>query len=171
MNLHVTNKDHILGSADAPIEIVEYADFQCSYCGKAFYIMKDILKEQGDKIRFIFRNYPLDELHQYAVHAAVAAETASAQDKFWEMHDILFENQKELDDAHLIEYARLIDMDVKKFKEDFGQERFVRKVQEDYDSGNKAGVEGTPTFFINGKIYEGNWMTNEFQEYLKSLLK
>ena len=82
MNLHVTNKDHILGSADAPIEIVEYADFQCSYCGKAFYIMKDILKEQGDKIRFIFRNYPLDELHQYAVHAAVAAETASAHKNF-----------------------------------------------------------------------------------------
>ena len=171
MNLHVTNKDHILGSADAPIEIVEYADFQCSYCGKAFYIMKDILKEQGDKIRFIFRNYPLDELHQYAVHAAVAAETASAQDKFWEMHHILFAHPQAIDDAHLIEYARLIDMDVKKFKEDFGQERFVRKVQEDYDSGNKAGVEGTPTFFINGKIYEGNWMTNEFPEYLKSLLK
>lgn len=128
MNLHVTEKDHILGPADAQVELVEYGDFQCPYCGKAFYILKDILKEMGDQVRFVFRNFPLDELHQYAVHAAVAAEAASAQNKFWEMHDILFENQRELDDAHLIEYARMIDMDVDQFKQDFGKEPYIKKL-------------------------------------------
>lgn len=171
MNLHVTEKDHILGPADAQVELVEYGDFQCPYCGKAFYILKDILKEMGDQVRFVFRNFPLDELHQYAVHAAVAAEAASAQNKFWEMHDILFENQRELDDAHLIEYARMIDMDVDQFKQDFGKEPYIKKVQADYDSGEEHGVGGTPTFFINGQKYEGNWTTAEFPEYLRSLIK
>lgn len=170
MSLHVTEKDHILGPAEAPIEIVEYADYQCPYCKKAFYIMQDILKEQGDNIRFVFRNFPLEEVHPYALHAAIAAEAASGQGKFWEMHDILLENQKELDDAHLIEYARIIDMDVKKFRHDFSLESYARKVQEDYASGEKNGVDSTPTFFVNGRMYEGNWTTAEFPEYLRSLL-
>mgnify|MGYP005909459901 CR=1 FL=1 len=170
MSLHVTEKDHILGPAEAPIEIVEYADYQCPYCKKAFYIMQDILKEQGDNIRFVFRNFPLEEVHPYALHAAIAAEAASGQGKFWEMHDILLENQRELDDAHLIEYARIIDMDVEKFRHDFSLESYVRKVQEDYASGEKNGVDSTPTFFVNGRKYEGNWTTAEFPEYLRSLL-
>ncbi|RHJ82908.1 DsbA family protein [Parabacteroides sp. AM08-6] len=171
MNLHVTNQDHVQGPADAPVELIEYADYQCPYCKKAFYIVKDIQQKMGDKLKFVFRNFPLTDVHQYAVHAALAAEAASGQDKFWEMHDILLENQRELDDAHLIEYAREIGLDVHLFEKDFGKDEYFQKVKSDYESGEKNGVEGTPTFFVNGQRFEGNWMSNELIEYLESLLK
>lgn len=171
MSIKVNNNDHILGNTNAPIELVEYADYQCPYCGQAYYILKEVQKQLGDKIKFVFRNFPLPELHPHAIHAAIAAETAGAQGKFWEMHDILFENQKNLEDNHLIEYADRIGLDVKRFERDFGKDPYFQKVNYDYESGIENGVQGTPTFFINGKVYDGNWMSPSFLEDLNSLVK
>ena len=169
MNLNVTSKDHVKGLANAPIEIIEYADYQCPYCKKAYYILKELPAELRHNIKLVFRNFPLQELHEHALNAAIAAEVAASQGKFWEMHDIIFENQRYLSDRDLIEYAQKINLDVEKFEKEFGDDRFFEKVKSDYESGEHNGVEGTPTFFVNGKLFGGNWMTEEFTEYLQSL--
>lgn len=171
MTLHITNEDHAQGLANAPIELVEYGDFQCPYCKKAYYIVKEIQQELGDNLKFVFRNFPLTDLHPHAMHASIAAETAAQQGKFWDMHDILFENQKFLDDSYLMQYAKIIGLNPKRFEDDFGNDKSYAKVEADYESGEENGVEGTPTFFINGQLYEGNWMEAEFKEYMKSLIK
>lgn len=166
MSLQI-HKDHIQGRENAPVELLEYADYQCSYCGQAYYIIKRVQKELGDNLKFIFRNFPLQQIHPYAVNAAIAAEAAANQGKFWEMHDILFENQGDLDDSHLFAYARKIGLDIHQFEESFNDESSFLKVKKDYETGIKSGVEGTPTFFINGKKFEGNWHDPDFSEYLQ----
>ncbi|MDR0743786.1 MAG: DsbA family protein [Tannerella sp.] len=171
MNLKVNYEDHIRGNAGASLELVEYADFQCPYCRQAYNILKEVEKQLGDDLKIVFRNFPLPELHAHAIHAAVAAEAAGAQGKFWEMHDILFENQRKLEDAHLMEYARQIGLDMKQFEEDLEREVFFRKVEFDYKTGTQQGVEGTPTFFINGELFEGNWMDLSFIDYLRSFIE
>ncbi|MDR1679799.1 MAG: DsbA family protein [Prevotellaceae bacterium] len=170
MNLHVTPNDHIQGAKDALIEMIEYGDYQCPYCRKAYYILKELPAELRKNIRLVFRNFPLQDLHEHALHAAIAAEVAASQGKFWEMHDIIFENQHYLSDSDLIKYAREIGLDVERFKNEFGNDQFFEKVKSDFESGERNGVEGTPTFFINGEIFEGNWMGAEFTEYLQSLI-
>lgn len=167
--MNINENDHVQGLADASIEIIEYGDFQCPYCRKANNVVKEIQKELGESIKFVFRNFPLTELHPNALHSALAAEAAALQNKFWDMHDILFENQKYLDDENLIQYAKIIGLDEKRFEKDFSKNEVIQKVKEDYSSGEKNGVEGTPTFFVNGKIYRGNWMGQEFFDYLISL--
>ncbi|MCD7971933.1 MAG: DsbA family protein [Candidatus Azobacteroides sp.] len=171
LKIEINDTDHILGSKDAPVELLEYADYECPYCGQAYKVIKEIQKEMGDKLRFVFRNFPLQELHPFAVHAAIAAEAATAQDKFWEMHDMLFENQRRLEDEYLITYAREVGMDTNRFEEDFMKDEFFQKVKADFESGVNCGVEGTPAFFVNGKRYDGNWKSPEFKSYLKSLVK
>lgn len=169
MSIHVNKEDHVLGPETAPVTLIEYADYQCPYCKKAYYIVKEIRREMGDKVRFVFRNFPLAELHPYAVNAAVAAEVAGSEGKFWEMHDLLFENQPALNDYDLIEYAKKVGLDEARFQLEFEDERFIAKVQKDYDSGLDNGVEGTPAFFINGKMYEGDWTGRSLLEYMQSL--
>jgi Protein-disulfide isomerase len=164
-------KDHIQGSLSAPVVLIMYGDYECSYCGNAYYILRDLKKELKDKLTIVFRNYPIVELHRHAMHAALAAETADQLGKFWEMHDILYENQQHLHDDSLVQYAKEIGLDEKKFEENFGNEASVRKVNEDISSGNRFGVRGTPTFFINGQYYSGDWTTSEFRDYLYSLIK
>ncbi|MDL2322658.1 DsbA family protein [Bacteroidales bacterium OttesenSCG-928-A17] len=168
--IKITPSDHIQGNAEAPIELVEYGDYQCSYCGQAYYIVKNLQRKLGKDLKFVFRNYPLEELHPNAMHAAIAAETAAEMGKFWEMHDILFENQRRLDDSSLIHYAQKIGLDVNLFEKEFGSSAIVEKVKYDIDSGNKNGVSGTPSFFVNGKFFDGNWTGPEFLKYLKSLI-
>ncbi|GHV59803.1 hypothetical protein FACS1894182_14430 [Bacteroidia bacterium] len=165
--VNVTSTDHVQGPANAPIVLVEYGDYQCPYCGQAYYIVKNLQKKLGDKLQFIFRNFPLEDLHPYALHAAIAAETAGIEGKFWEMHDILFENQRHLDDSALLEYAKKIGLDAAKFEKDFGNQATQDKVSNDVQSGTNAGVDGTPYFFVNGKLFEGNWMNDGLLEYLK----
>ena len=171
MAIKITSKDHIQGKEDASVVLIEYGDYQCPYCGKAFYSVKEAQKELGDNLKFIFRNFPLTEIHEHALHAAISAETASDQGKFWEMHDILFQNQNDLDDDSLIKYAEKIGLNTSKFEDDFTKNEHFQKVKEDYDSGIENGVQGTPAFFINGKLFEGNWSDSEFIEYLKKLVK
>ena len=110
------------------------------------------------------------ELHPHALHAAIAAEIAASHGKFWEMHDLLFENQNALDDYYLLEYARKLGINAAEFEMDFGKDRFYQKVKDDYDSGLENDVQGTPTFFVNGEQFDGNWMNSEFLEYLESLI-
>lgn len=168
--LKVNEKDHIQGATNAPIELVEYADYECPYCRKAYYMIKEAQKALRHNLKFVFRNFPLSDMHPYALHAAVAAEVAGAQKKFWEMHDMLFENQDYLEDRYLLEYAREIDLNTKEFEEDFQKDEFYKKIENDYNSGIKSGVEGTPTFYINGRQYSGNWMSHQFIEDLKSFI-
>ena len=167
----VSEKDNLQGSAAAPIELVEYGDYQCPYCGAAYPMVKAIQKKMGDKLKFVFRNFPLAEAHPYATNAAIATEAAARQNKFWEMHDILFEHQHQLDKASLIRYAEKIGLDVKKFELDLDRQEIQDKVASDFESGVRSGVNGTPTFFINGKKYNDSWDEGILLDYLLTLVK
>jgi len=171
MSLKITQTDHVQGSADAAVELIEYADYQCPYCRQAYYILREVKRQLGNDLKLVFRNFPLPELHPYAVHAAIAAEIANDYGKFWEMHDMLFENQEYLDDSHLLSYAKKIGLDPSKFEAGYEDDTYYNKVNSDYTSGIQNGVEGTPTFFINGEKFEGNWMNPSFIDYLKSMIK
>lgn len=171
MSLNLTSNDHIQGIEDASVELIEYADYQCPYCKKAYYIVREAQKVLGSQLKLVFRNFPLEDLHPFALQAAVASEIAATHGKFWEMHDMLLENQRNLDTQSLMRYAEEIGLNADKFKKEFGNPQYFDKVKADVDSGIENGVEGTPTFFINGKLFEGNWMDAEFIDYLNSLTR
>ncbi len=164
----VGGKDHIQGNKNAAIELVEYGDYQCPHCGRAYPIIKSIQEKMGDKLKFVFRNFPLAEVHPNATNAAVAAEAAALQGKFWEMHDIIFEHQEHLGDSHLVKYAARIGLDVAKFTVDFETPAVLDKVEGDFESGALSGVNGTPTFFINGERYNRSWEEDDLLYYLRS---
>jgi protein-disulfide isomerase len=153
----VTEQDHRAGPEDAPVTLVEYGDYECPYCGMAYPIVKSIQARLGDKLRFVFRNFPLREAHPHAEHAAEGAESAGAQGKFWEMHDMIFENQDALEDEDLLAYAEAIGTDSKRVAEDLANGTYVKRVRDDFRSGVRSGVNGTPTFFVNGERYNGPW--------------
>lgn len=157
LNPPVSNKDHVQGRADAIIELVEYGDFQCSYCGEAYPIIKSIQQKFGDDLKFVFRNFPLSKIHRHAKLAAVASEAADHQGKYWDMHDMLFVNQRELHRSALIAYAETIDLDFVQFEDDLDDSLLFEKVEADFESGLKSGVNKTPSFFINEIIYDGSW--------------
>lgn len=166
--------DHILGPANniAPITSVEYGDYECPYTGMAYPIVKELLKRFGnDNISFAFRNFPLNDIHPHAQHAAEAAESAAAQGKFWKMHDYLFEHQKSLDDSHLLEYANIVGLDIGKFKVDLSRHVYAPLIKKSLKGGIDSGVEGTPTFFVNGVRYEDSWDLETFYETLKRYLR
>jgi protein-disulfide isomerase len=151
----VSARDHIEGNEDAPLTLVEYGDYQCPYCGEAYPMIKRLQKELDTKLCFVFRNFPLTESHRYALIAAAAAEAASLQGKFWEMHDMIFENQEELDPKILPTWAGEIGLDVNQFAKAISEGKVTKRIEEDYVSGVESGVDGTPSFFINGTRYQG----------------
>jgi protein-disulfide isomerase len=155
--LPVSDRDHIKGPKTAPVTLVEYGDYECPYCGQAYYVVKELEQLMGKRMRFVFRNFPLTTVHPHAEHAAEAAEAAGAQGKFWEMHDCLFEHQQALDDVHLVAYATKLDLDVAQFSRDMAEHRLAGRVREDFLSGVRSGVNGTPTFFINGVRHAGGY--------------
>ena len=148
-------RDHIQGTVNAPLTLVEYGDYECPYCGAAYPVVKQIQQNLGDQLCFVFRNFPLTQAHPHAQHAAEAAEAAGAQGQFWEMHDMLFEHQEELDDLHLIQYATDLKLDVTLFEMELATHVYAGRVREDFMSGVRSGVNGTPTFFINGRRHDG----------------
>jgi protein-disulfide isomerase len=150
-------RDHIRGNPEGAVTLVEYGDFQCPYCGKAHPIITELLSRMGDDIRFVFRNFPLTQLHPDAQMAAEAAEAAAAQGKFWEMHDALYENQQALDQQSLIGYAADLDLNLPQFQMELAEHTHQPRVKEDFSSGVRSGVNGTPTFFINGRRHDGPW--------------
>ena len=167
----VSSKDNIQGNASAPIELVEYGDYQCPHCGRAYPILKNIQAKLGDQLKFVFRNFPLATIHPHATHAAIATEAAARQHKFWEMHDYIFEHQNRLDDASLVKYAAHLELDAAQFASDFEKQELAQKVEDDFESGVRSGVNGTPSFFINGQKYSGDWNEAPFLAHLQSLIK
>jgi protein-disulfide isomerase len=165
-NLHtpVTKSDYIQGPEDALVTLVEYGDYECIHCGHAYLIVKEIQKEMGDSLRFVFRNFPLNETHAHAQHAAEAAEIAGTFGLFWEMHDMLFDHQDTLQDDHLREYAHHIGIEREEFVEHLIAHSCAEQVTEDFESGIRSGVNGTPTFFINGIRYDGSLDTEDLRE-------
>jgi protein-disulfide isomerase len=145
------------GPASAPITLVEYADFQCPYCGQAYSVVKELQQRLGDRVRSVFRNFPLRDTHPAAEGAAEAVEAAGAQGKFWEMHDTLFEHQNALDMTHLRRYGSELGLDMEQFDRDLSQHTYRGEVPEELESGIRSGVEGTPTFFINGRLYTDSY--------------
>jgi protein-disulfide isomerase len=158
----VGDDDHVQGPTEAPVTIVEYGDFECSFCGQAYPIVKAIQQRLGDRLRFVFRNFPLSEAHPHAQHAAEVAEAAGAQGKFWEMHDLLYERQQALEDADLVTYAGEIGLDVQRVARELEAGTWTPRVRAHFRSGVRSGVNGTPTFFINGERFDGDW-TDERQ--------
>ena len=155
--LPVGDRDHVQGPADAPATLVEYGDFECPHCRQAYPIVKRIRSRMGARLRFAFRNFPLTELHPHAQHAAEVAEAAGAQGKFWEMHDRLFERQFALDDEHLIAYAEELGLDAGRVARELAARTYKARVRDDFMSGVRSGVNGTPTFFINGVRHDQPW--------------
>ena len=154
---HVSDSDHATGPDDAPVTLVEYGDYECPYCGMAYPIVNRAQQDLGNRLRFVFRNFPLAESHPHARLAAQAAEAAAAQGKFWEMHDMLFEHQDALEPEDLIGYAKSLGVDVAKFAHDLEAGTYAKRVRDDFRNGVRSGVNGTPTFFVNGSRYEGSW--------------
>jgi len=148
-------RDHIRGAPTAPVTLVEYGDFECPHCGQAHYILDELMEQMADQVRLVFRHFPLTQIHPHAQRAAEAAEAAAAQDAFWEMHDMLFENQDALDDESLLDYAQAIGLDTPRFQAELLRSVYTPRVKEDFLSGVRSGVNGTPTFFINGRRHDG----------------
>jgi protein-disulfide isomerase len=157
LTLPVGERDHAQGPATASVTLVEYGDYECPHCGRAYPIVKEVQRQLGDRLRFVYRNFPLSESHPHAEHAAEAAEAASAQGKFWEMHDFLFEHQRALDDHHLVSYAKQLHLDTPRFERDLTEHHFASRVREDFLSGVRSGVNGTPTFYINSRRHDDSF--------------
>ncbi len=148
--------DHAQGPRDARIVLVEYGDFECPYCGEAYPQLKAVQKAMGDALCFVFRHFPLNQAHPHAERAAEFAEAAATIDRFWEMHDLLYENQQALDDRSLARYATQLGLE-KTLIESALRSEFTTRVHRDFTSGVRSGVNGTPCLFINGQRYEGAW--------------
>jgi len=147
--------DHAEGPADAPLTLVEYGDYQCPYCGAAYPVVKRLQKTLRKKLRFVFRNFPLTQAHPYALIAAETAEAAALQGKFWEMHDLLFEQQAVLEPDIIPTWAKMLGLDLEKLGNDISKGSVEERLKEDRLSGIRSGVNGTPTFFVNGVRFDG----------------
>jgi protein-disulfide isomerase len=160
-------RDHIRGSDDAPVTLVEYGDFECSYCGQAESVIRELLAEQGDDVRYVWRHLPLNDVHPNAQVASEASEAAADQGKFWEMHDMLLANQDNLTARDMIRYAEELVLDVERFRDDLARRAHAERVSEDVASADESDVSGTPTFFINGRrhygVYDVNTLTQAVQ--------
>ncbi len=152
----VNDRDHILGPPDAPT-LVEYGDYECPYCGTAYPIVESVRRRMGDNMRFVVRHFPLTQIHPHAQHAAEMAEAAGERGKFWQMHGMLYQNQHALDDRDLILYAAQIGIPPEWAATALRTHAFAPRVREHFLSGVRSGVNGTPTFFINGVRHDGGW--------------
>src|SRR5260370_13608042 len=144
-------RDHIEGLANAALTLVEYGDYQCPYCGAAYPEVKNVQKKLGSDLRFVFRNFPLTNMHEHAMNAAETAEAASAQGKFWPMHDFLYEHQATLGDTSVaVGYAKKLVLDTQRFEREIAQHVYQKRIKDDFMGGISSGVNGTPTFYVNG---------------------
>ena len=171
LSVPVSAHDHVQGPAHAPITLVEYGDYECSYCGRAYPIVKAVQEELGDQLRFVFRNYPLVQSHPHALHAAEVAEAVAVHGDFWQIHDLLYEHQGALDDAHLLGYAKQLGLDPDKVAKEAGSDKVIARIKADMASAEASGLSGTPCFYINGTKYEGSWDRAELLHALKSTLR
>ena len=167
----VSGQDHTQGPDQAPLTLVEYGDYECGYCGEAYPLVKAAQRALGAQLRFVFRNFPLADAHPHAQAAALAAEAAGRQGKFWEMHDALYEHQGHLDAGHLAGYAKTLELSAGQFKADLSDKALAARVEADLEGGVRSGVNGTPSFFVNGQRYDGDWqgpgLLHELQRQLR----
>ena len=154
LTVAVSDRDHTIGPADAPVTLVEYGDFECPYCGQAESVLRELLGDFGD-VRYVWRHLPLNDVHPHAQLAAEASEAAAEQDAFWEMHDRLLDHQDALRWSDVVRYADELDLDLDRFQEDLRRHGSTHRVAQDVDSADLSGVSGTPTFFINGRRHYG----------------
>src|SRR5260370_11802551 len=144
------SRDHVEGDPKAVLTLVEYGDYQCPFCGAAYPEVKKVQKELGSKLRFVFRNFPLTNIHEFAMTAAETAEAASVQGKFWEMHDFLYEHQATLGDHSVaLGYAKKLGLDTQRFEREIAQHVQEKRIKDDFMGGVRSGVNGTPTFYVN----------------------
>lgn len=163
----VGSTDHADGRPDAAVTLVEYGDYECPHCGAAHPIVKRIREILAGRLRFAYRHFPLSEIHPHAFLAAEAAEAAGAQGQFWEMHDMLFENQDALVHQDLLEYASDLGLDVRRFADEIRSGTFAEKIRKDFLGGVRSGVNGTPAFFINGVRHDGPWDGNSLLDAIE----
>lgn len=154
--LPVAGRDHLQGSVTSPLALVEYGDYECPYCGEAHPVVKTLQRELGDRLCFAFRNFPLNNVHPHAQRAAESAEAAGVQGQFWQMHDLLFENQDHLSEEDIAGYASVLRLDARRLISEILAGQHTARVREDFRSGARGGVNGTPTFFINGARFDGS---------------
>ncbi|EJL72047.1 DsbA family protein [Chryseobacterium populi] len=155
LRIPVSPNDHVQGDPNtAKIVLVEYGDYQCPYCGHAFPLVKRFAEEHSDEVAFIFRNFPLTDSHEYAMAAATIAEAAGKQGKFWEMHDLIYNNQNMLNEDMLKECIKALKLDIHKVENDITTANLQDKIETDFEGGVRSGVNGTPSFFVNNQKWE-----------------
>ena len=157
LKMPITAEDHIQGLESADVTLVEYGDYQCPHCGHAYPVVHQVQKQFGKRLRFVFRNFPLSEMHPQAEAAAEVAEFAGAQGKFWEMHDKLYENQERLGEALFLDLGERLKLSTTALRQALEQRTFEARVRADFKGGARSGVNGTPTFFINGHRHDGSF--------------
>jgi len=167
LTVPVSERDHVIGPETAPVTMVEYGDYECPYCGAAHPSVKAVQGALGDELRFAFRHFPLSSIHLHALPAAEAAEAAGAQGAFWGMHDLLFANQQSLEPEHLLVYADTLGLDVERFATELRAHVYQPRVREDFTSGIRSGVNGTPTFFVNGVRHNGGYDPDSLLEAIR----
>jgi len=173
-NIVMQIEDHVKGNIDASIELVEYSDLQCPACGAYYPIVKQIMDEYGDDVKFVYKHFPLKRIHANAELAALATEAAGIQGRFWEMHDMIFENQKSWSEVRakgiFIGYAEKIGLDSEQFKKDLSSKELRKKVQDDFDDGVALGVNSTPSFFLNGEKLNNIRSYEEFKDVIEGAI-
>ena len=170
LSVQVNENDHVQGADDAPVTLVEYGDYECPSCGDAYDVVKRVQKHFGSKLRFVFRNFPLEQ-HEFAMPAAETAEFAASEGKFWEMHDALYENQVAMDEDLFPKLGKKLDLDAEGLMDALEEEEFAYRIEDDLKSGEASGVRGTPTFYINGHRQDGSFDYETLTEAIKAAMK
>lgn len=166
LRVPVSDQDHIQGNPDAQRTLVEYGDYECPHCGHAYSIVKRVQKHFGQKLCFVYRNFPLTQMHPYAESAAETAEFAGSKGKFWEMHDALFENQDSLGGPLYLKLAQQFGLPAGELQSALEAHSFLERIKSDFNGGVRSGVNGTPTFFINGQRHDGPF---EYQDLVAAI--
>jgi protein-disulfide isomerase len=163
--------EHVKGPDGAPVTLIEYGDFECPHCKQAAPVCALLLKRFGDRVRFVYRHFPLEEVHPHALLAAEASEAAAAQGRFWEMHDLLFAHQHDLQLPRLRELAQGLGLDMRRFSTDLGAHVHLRRVRQHEESGRLSGVRATPTFFLNGRLCDVSYGVEQLERSVEAALK
>jgi protein-disulfide isomerase len=170
LKVPVNKNDHILGDDDAPVTLLEYGDYECPHCGAAHPVVKALINNYGNQLRYVFRHFPLTQIHPHAEAAAESAEFAGAHRRFWPMHDLIFENQQRLGIPMLLEAADFLGLSAAELRHSIETGEFAGKVRSDFTSGVRSGVNGTPTFFVNDQRHDGGYALEDLAAAIESRL-
>jgi protein-disulfide isomerase len=163
--------DHVLGPVRAAVTVVEYGDFECPNCKQAAPAVKMLMARFAERVRFVYRHFPLEGVHPHALQAALAAEAAGAQGRFWPMHDLLFKSQSHLTVPQLRGYAESLELDMARYDADMAGQVYLQRVREHIESGENSGVRGTPTFFVDGAIQDVSFGLQHLFERVEEALR